>query len=80
MNTMKLFLAAFELGYNESFTIENDGQMWHGTDSERIYLTASQIKAITDKAIKTEADKVTARQAVLDRLGITSDEAALLLS
>ena len=79
MNNVWIAQAAHELGYNESLTIENDGQMWHGIDSERIYLTASQIKAITDKAIKTEADKATARQAVLDRLGITADEAALLL-
>ena len=28
---------------------------------------------------KTKTDKATARQAVLDRLGITADEAALLL-
>jgi hypothetical protein len=28
---------------------------------------------------KAEAEKATARQAVLDRLGITADEAALLL-
>ena len=28
---------------------------------------------------KAEADKATAKQAVLDRLGITADEAALLL-
>jgi 1,4-alpha-glucan branching enzyme len=33
-------------------------------------------KANQDKA---ETDKATARQAVLDRLGITADEAALLL-
>jgi hypothetical protein len=29
--------------------------------------------------VKAETDKATARQAVLDRLGITADEAALLL-
>jgi len=29
--------------------------------------------------LKADADKETARQAVLDRLGITADEAALLL-
>ena len=30
-------------------------------------------------AIKAQADKATAKQVVLDRLGITADEAALLL-
>ena len=34
----------------------------------------------TEKAeVKAAADKATAKQAVLDRLGITADEAALLL-
>ena len=39
-------------------------------------------KAIQDSVkaqAKAEADKAIARQAVLDRLGITADEAALLL-
>ena len=71
--------AAEQLGYDQSFTIENDGQMWHGKDDERIYLTAGEIKKITDKATKIESDKANAKQAVLDRLGITADEAALLL-
>jgi len=79
MRTIQLFLAAHALGYNESLTIENDGQMWHGTDSERIYLTDTQIQAIKDSAIKTEADKALAKQAVLDKLGLTADEVAALL-
>ena len=37
------------------------------------------MKTEQDAHIKAEADKATARQAVLDRLGITADEAALLL-
>ena len=43
----------------------------------------ANVKAIQDEHIeqgKAAADKATARQAVLDRLGITADEAALLLS
>lgn len=79
MNNMLIAQAAHELGYDHSFTIENDGQMWHGTDDARIYMTAAEIKKITDKANKAETDKASARQAVLDRLGITADEAALLL-
>ena len=41
------------------------------TKAEAIALAKAEAKAQTDKA--------TARQAVLDRLGITADEAALLL-
>jgi hypothetical protein len=42
----------------------------------------ANVKAIQDEAKaqdKAEADKAKAKQAVLDRLGITADEAALLL-
>ena len=44
------------------------------TDAE----VAQHKKDIAD-AKKANADKASARQAVLDRLGITADEAALLL-
>jgi len=47
------------------------------TDAEHAQWQADQAEAQT-KA-EAEADKVAARQAVLDRLGITADEAALLL-
>lgn len=43
----------------------------------------AQIKADEAEAktrAKAEADRATARQAVLDKLGITADEAALLLN
>ena len=47
------------------------------TDTEFAQYEADQI---TNKAqVKALADKATAKQAVLDRLGITADEAALLL-
>ena len=37
------------------------------------------ITAINKAEAKAEAERATAKQAVLDRLGITADEAALLL-
>ena len=36
-------------------------------------------QAANKAAAKAQADKATAKEAVLDRLGITADEAALLL-
>jgi len=36
-------------------------------------------KVAAKEVAKAQADKATARQALLDRLGITADEAALLL-
>lgn len=39
-----------------------------------------QLDAANDAALKAEAKaKATARQAILDRLGLTADEAALIL-
>ena len=47
------------------------------TDAEKAQATADL--AESKAQAKADADKATARQAVLDRLGITADEAALLL-
>ena len=43
-------------------------------DPEQVAADAAEAKAIA----KAQADKAKAKQAVLDRLGITADEAALL--
>jgi len=47
------------------------------TDTEHAQHKATQ--AADKDAAQAAADKATAKQAVLDRLGITADEAALLL-
>ena len=47
------------------------------TDTEYAQYEIDQ--AANKAAAKAQADKATARQALLDRLGITADEAALLL-
>ena len=51
------------------------------TENEIAELQEAQKLVVKDRAAaaKIAADKATARQAVLDRLGITADEAALLL-
>jgi DNA-binding SARP family transcriptional activator len=79
MNTSVLMTAAHDLGYDLTFTIEQDERMWIGKDNERNYLTTAQITALTKRAKELEADKATDKAALLDRLGITADEAALLL-
>jgi hypothetical protein len=78
---MKNFLheAAKQLGYNESFTVEQDGQMWHGTDSDRIYLTTTKKEIVETKALELQTLQNAKRQAVLEKLGLTADEAAALL-
>ena len=79
MNNVLIAQAAHALNYDHSFTIEADGQMWHGTDDERVYLTDEQVVAVTNKATSTSAAKLAAKQAVLDKLGLTADEVAVLL-
>jgi hypothetical protein len=77
--TFYLHKAAVELGYDISFTIEQDGKMWHGTDDNRIYLTTQQKQAVETKALEIKTAKITARTALLAKLGITEAEAQLLL-
>ena len=61
--------------------INDNGTDRDMTETEIAEYEASQKLAIADKKVnaKVAADKAIAKQAVLDRLGITADEAALLL-
>ena len=78
MNTIYLHLAAAELNL-EPLSIEPDGTMWTGLETERTDLTAAQVTAINKRATELEAAKAAARQAVLDKLGLTQDEVQALL-
>ena len=78
MGILNIYNAAVALGYAD-ISVEPDGTVWLGADNARTYLTDAQQKAVVTKATKLETDKAAAKQAVLDRLGITADEAALLL-
>jgi hypothetical protein len=78
MNYAYLHLAAEELNLSP-LSIEPDGTMWTGLETERTDLTTAQVTAITKRAKELEATKAAARQAVLDKLGLTADEVAALL-
>ena len=78
MGILDIYDAAVALGYTD-ISVEPDGTIWLGADDARIYLTDAQQKDVAKKVTTLRADKATAKQAVLDRLGITADEAALLL-
>jgi hypothetical protein len=54
--------------------------MWTGTDDARTDLTATQVTAIKKRAKELETEKVSAKEAVLTKLGLTADEVAALLS
>ena len=79
MKTMFLHLAAAELELSP-LSVEPDGTMWTGLETERTDLTAAQVTAINKRATELETAKAAAKQDVLDRLGITADEARMLLS
>ena len=55
-----------------------DREMTEAEETAHLAILAKYAKEDEAQA-ETQADKTTARQAVLDRLGITADEAALLL-
>tara|TARA_R110000822_G_scaffold200128_1_gene337754 strand:+ start:680 stop:874 length:195 start_codon:yes stop_codon:yes gene_type:complete len=61
--------------------INDNGTDRDMTETETAEYEVSQKLAIADNKanVKAETDKAKARQIVLDRLGITADEAALLL-
>jgi hypothetical protein len=80
MNSFQLMAAGFDLGYDISLTIESDGSMWTGTDDTRTNLTATEISAIKKRAKELETSKVSAKESVLTKLGLSADEVAALLS
>jgi hypothetical protein len=65
---------------NIEWTMNGDdveGIIWHTPDVEP--LTKAQVNAEIKRLEAVEASKVSAKAALLERLGITADEAALLL-
>lgn len=76
INQQLYFKAMISLGY-DSFSIEPDGTVWLGTDDDRIYPNMDEINA---KVAEIENAEIAAKQMLLDRLGLTAEEARLLLS
>jgi hypothetical protein len=60
-----------------TYKIQIDDVVRDATDAETAFIDAQQNEYANRK--KAEADKAAARQAVLDKLGLTADEAAALL-
>ena len=78
MNTIYLLAAAVALGHQEPISVEPDGTIWLGTSDNKKDLTNNELDAVQKKAKELANEKAAAKQAVLDRLGITADEVALL--
>ena len=72
MGILEIYFAAVALGYTD-ISVEPDGTVWLGADDARTYLTDAQQKAVVTKSTKLQTEKAAARQAVLDKLGLTAD-------
>ena len=72
--------AAIELGHAQPISVEEDGTVWLGEDNDRTYLTDTELKAVKKKVDQIKLAKKTAKQAILDKLGLTADEVTALLS
>jgi len=75
---LDLHLAAEALGFKD-VSVEPDGTIWLGSENNKTYLTDTELETVKEKAKEIHTDKIAAREALLDKLGITADEAALLL-
>jgi hypothetical protein len=77
MNLKIVKQACRNLGLEEPISIEPDGTVWTGLFEERVYADMDVVNA---EIARIESENSAAKQAVLDRLGITAEEARLLLS
>lgn len=77
MNQDQIREACLSLGMSEPISIEPDGTVWTGIDPDRVYADMTLVLAECERVVEAQA---AAKQALLDRLGITAEEARLLLS
>ncbi len=77
MSTSLIRQACINLGLVEPISVEQDGTVWTGVDPDRVYPDMAPILAECERVVDAQA---TAKQALLDRLGITAEEARMLLS
>jgi len=68
--------ACQSLGHS-NVSVEADGTCWTGTEDNKTVIDSALVDA---EVVRIEGEKQAAKQALLDRLGITADEARLLLS
>jgi len=59
----------------EPISIELDGTVWTGEDDSRVY---ADMEAVIAEVQRVESETQSAKQAILDRLGLTEDEAKVI--
>jgi hypothetical protein len=75
MNQDHIRQACYNIGLVEPISIEPDGTVWTGTDDNRTYIDN---ETVDTEVVRLNAEKVAAKQAILDRLGLTEDEAKVI--
>jgi hypothetical protein len=81
MNTNKIGNGLFELGFNSGWVVSGDEiVLWEHNVPKPSMTKILEASEIWDsKQIASETEAQAKRQALLDKLGITEDEARLLL-
>jgi hypothetical protein len=75
MNLNAIRKACLSLGMVEPISIELDGTVWTGEDDSRVY---ADMEAVIAEVQRVESETQSAKQAILDRLGLTEDEAKVI--
>jgi hypothetical protein len=82
MNHFEIIDVLHYLTPDSTWTLDNETLTW--LDSNQTQPTAAEMQAALPSALEAKAQKLAAieakRQAVLDKLGLTADEAKLLLA
>jgi len=81
MNGKEIGKGLLQLGFNSGWAVTGDKiTLWENDEPQPSPTEISNAAKLWETTQLAEAEaKATARQAILDRLGITADEAALLL-
>lgn len=79
MNIKKIREACLSLGLEEPISIELDGTVWLGDDSDRTYPDMDEITAEVVRLEQQKADDRESGRQKLSALGLTQDEINALL-
>lgn len=80
MNIGYIYRAALALGHHEPISIEPNGHIWTGIQSDRYDLTDAENAAVQAKAVELQTENEARRQAILGKLGLTAEDLALLIN
>lgn len=74
-----IYRAALALGHHEPISIEPNGHIWTGIQSDRYDLTDAENAAVHAKAAELVTENTARREAIMGKLGLTADDLATLL-